>query len=62
MDIPWVDKYRPSKLDYVVHQPELMKTLKNIIKTGEMPHLLFHGSPGTGKTTTILALSNELFG
>lgn len=56
MDIPWVDKYRPCKLDYVVHQHELMKTLKNILKTGEMPHLLFHGSPGTGKTTTILAL------
>ena len=60
--IPWVDKYRPNRLDNIVHQSELMKTLKNILETGEMPHLLFHGPPGTGKTTTILALANELFG
>lgn len=60
--IPWVDKYRPCKIKNIVHQNELMKTLKNIIETGEMPHLLFYGPPGTGKTTTILALANELFG
>lgn len=60
--VPWVDKYRPTKLDNIVHQDELMKTLKNILETGEMPHLLFHGPPGTGKTTTVLALANELFG
>lgn len=60
--VPWVDKYRPNKLNYIVHQQELMKTLHKILETGEMPHLLFHGSPGTGKTTTILALANELFG
>jgi replication factor C subunit 2/4 len=62
MNIPWIDKYRPSKLDNIVHQPELMKTLKTIVETGDMPHLLFHGPPGTGKTTTVLALANELFG
>ena len=62
MNIPWIDKYRPSKLDNIVHQPELMKTLKTIVETGEMPHLLFYGPPGTGKTTTVLALANELFG
>jgi replication factor C subunit 2/4 len=60
--IPWIDKYRPNRLDNIVHQPELMKTLKNILETGEMPHLLFHGPPGTGKTTTVLALANELYG
>lgn len=61
-NIPWVDKYRPNRLGNIVHQTELMKTLTNILKTGEMPHLLFHGPPGTGKTTTVLALANELFG
>lgn len=60
--IPWVDKYRPHILGNIVHQPELMKTLNNILLTGEMPHLLFYGPPGTGKTTTILAFANELFG
>lgn len=62
MDVPWVDKYRPNKLNGIVHQTELLKTLKNILETGDMPHLLFYGPPGTGKTTTILALANELFG
>lgn len=62
MNIPWIDKYRPCKLDNIVHQTELMRTLKKILETGEMPHLLFHGPPGTGKTTTVLALANELFG
>jgi len=60
--VPWVDKYRPNRIDNIVHQKELMRTLKNIVQTGEMPHLLFYGPPGTGKTTTILALANELFG
>jgi len=62
MNIPWVDKYRPHRITNIVHQPELMRTLENIIITGEMPHFLFYGPPGTGKTTTILALANELFG
>ena len=60
--VPWVDKYRPNKLNYIVHQQELMKTLYKILETGDMPHLLFYGPPGTGKTTTILALASELFG
>lgn len=60
--IPWVDKYRPNKLEYIVHQTELMRTLKNAIKTCSLPHLLFYGPPGTGKTTTVLALAYELFG
>lgn len=60
--MPWVDKYRPNRIRNIVHQNELMRTLRNILETGEMPHLLFHGPPGTGKTTTILALAHELFG
>lgn len=62
MSVPWVDKYRPHKLQHIVHQTELMKTLTTAVRTGNLPHLLFHGSPGTGKTTTILALAYELFG
>jgi len=60
--IPWVDKYRPKKLDDIVHQDEVIKILKQTVKDGNMPHLLFHGPPGTGKTSTILAIAYELFG
>lgn len=61
-EIPLVEKYRPKKLDDVVQQDEIIKVLKNILISGEMPHLLFHGGPGTGKTSTILALVMQLFG
>ena len=59
---PWIDKYRPKKLDDVAYQDEVIKMLKTTLQTGNLPHLLFHGPPGTGKTSTILAMAMELFG
>ncbi len=59
---PWVEKYRPNKLDDVVYQTNVVNALKNTKQTGKMPHLLLYGPPGTGKTSTILALAKELFG
>ena len=61
-EIPLVEKYRPRTLDDVVQQDEIVKVLKNTLETGEMPHLLFYGGSGTGKTSTILALVMQLFG
>jgi replication factor C subunit 2/4 len=58
----WVEKYRPKRLDDVIQQDEIIKVLTNTLKTGELPHLLIHGPPGTGKTSTILALAYQLFG
>mmetsp|Transcript_24523 Transcript_24523/g.23535 ORF Transcript_24523/g.23535 Transcript_24523/m.23535 type:complete len:363 (+) Transcript_24523:96-1184(+) len=60
--VPWVEKYRPEKVDDVAHQDAVVKTLKTSIIQGNLPHLLFHGPPGTGKTTTILAVARELYG
>lgn len=56
-----VEKYRPSKLDDIVNQNTIISTLKNIIYTKNMPHLIFYGPSGCGKTSTILALAKELF-
>ncbi len=54
----WIEKYRPTDFDDIVLDPLNKKILKNIIETGYFPNLLFHGPPGTGKTTTIINLVN----
>lgn len=59
---PWVEKYRPAKVEDVAHQDEVVQTLKKSIELGTLPHLMFHGPPGTGKTTTILAVARALYG
>ena len=59
---PWVDKYRPVKLDHIIYQDSVKRVLKDTLKSGELPNLLFYGPPGTGKTSTILAFGLELFG
>jgi replication factor C subunit 2/4 len=53
---------RPSKIDEVSHQSEVVSALNQSIKTGQVPHLLMYGPPGTGKTSTVLAMAMELFG
>ena len=60
--IPWVEKYRPQKIADVMFQNDVKSMLLKALETGNMPHLLFHGPPGTGKTSTILAIARELFG
>lgn len=60
---PWIEKYRPRTLDEVEAQDEAVSALRACLKEGaNMPHFLFHGPPGTGKTTSILAVAHELFG
>jgi DNA polymerase III delta prime subunit len=60
--LPWQEKYRPMNINSIIMDKNMKKILTNIINTGSMPHLLFHGSPGTGKTSTILAIAKEIYG
>ena len=62
MEDIWIEKYRPKILDDVVGQDEIVERLKAYVKTKNVPHLMFAGPAGTGKTTSALAMSKELFG
>lgn len=62
MNESWVEKFRPKNLNEVESQEDIIISLKNCIKTKNIPHLLFFGPSGCGKTSTILALSKEIFG
>ncbi len=61
MKTVWTEKYRPKKLSEVIGQEEVTERLKSYVKTGNLPHLLFAGPAGTGKTTSAIALAREMF-
>ena len=57
----WVEKYRPKNIeDYVFKDEAQKRQVKSWIKEGSIPHLLFSGSAGIGKTTLAKVLLNEL--
>ena len=60
--LPWVEKYRPQKIDEIISHDQNIETIKKMLEGSSLPHLLFHGTPGTGKTSLILAIANELYG
>ncbi|CDJ28686.1 activator 1 36 kDa, putative [Eimeria mitis] len=69
-DLPWVERYRPRTLSDILSHDDIIQTSKSFqtldiqryVDKGQLPHLLFHGPPGTGKTSTILAVARQLYG
>ena len=53
--LPWVEKYRPKTLDDLIAHDDIRQILDKLIASNKLPHLLFHGPPGTGQ------LLNRLF-
>lgn len=56
----WAVKYRPNKIDDVILPQATKDQIKSAVASGSLTHLLFNGSPGTGKTTLAYAIANEL--
>jgi len=61
-EIIWIEKYRPHKLEDVVGQDEVIRRLCSYVRSGNLPHLLFSGPPGVGKTASAISVARELFG
>lgn len=59
--LPWVEKYRPTSLEEMVMDENLYSKLSQIDHTN-MPNVILHGPPGTGKTTTALILAKKVAG
>lgn len=57
----WTEKYRPSKFEEVVGQTEIIKRVRSLVQAMNIPHLLFAGPAGIGKSTLALIIVKELY-
>src|SRR3989344_5358264 len=58
----WIEKYRPSKFSEIKGQEKIVERVEAMTKLKNIPHLMFSGPPGCGKSTLALATAKELYG
>ncbi len=58
----WTESYRPHSFDDVIGQKDIVSRIKALVETKNIPHLMFSGSPGVGKTTIALIIAKTLHG
>ena len=58
----WIEKYRPQTLDEIKGQDDIVERLQSYIDQRDLPHLLFSGRAGIGKTTAATAIAREVYG
>lgn len=68
IQMPWVEKYRPSSLEELVAHEDIVSILTRLIDNDNLPHLLLYGPPGTGKVRVdimemacIVSITNEIY-
>ncbi len=61
-DLPWIEKYRPSKISDILFDDILRDKFNKIIETKIYPNLILTGNPGVGKTSTLLAFAKQATG
>ncbi len=62
MNEVWIEKYRPKDLSGIYGQDDAVRKLKAFVQSGQLPHIIFSGPAGTGKTASAMAVAMELFG
>jgi replication factor C subunit 3/5 len=60
--LPWIEKFRPKSLANIISHENIIFTLNKFVEKQRLPHLIFRGPPGTGKTSTIMACAKKLYG
>jgi replication factor C small subunit len=60
--LPWTEKYRPRKIEDIIGQTQVKHIIESLVKKRMLPHMMFAGPPGVGKTTMAMALAHELYG
>ena len=58
----WIEKHRPKSFEDIIGQEPIVRRIKSMVEKKEVPHLLFAGPAGTGKTTLALVISKQLYG
>lgn len=60
--LPWAEKYRPNNLNQIVYHNKIIDTMYHYLNNDDLPHILFYGISGTGKTSTIISFAKEYYG